>query len=665
MVGDTLLMQATRTGHLDVVKVLVDSKANIDIQNQSGAPALREAKGRRELVNVLAKAATPNSLVWAVNYGKEHGGEKFIVQALLDAKMDVNAHSTTKLGHLEAGSTALIAATGQRDLTEFLLNKDADPNLKDRSKTPPLVYAAKSGKKDCVSLLLEKKANVDDCDPLGNTPAIAAVSTGGSTWDPSLLKLLIVAKANVNKTNLRNEAPLHFARRRDIAQLLLDSGAELIVYNKVGDTAVEKAIEGKAPEVAELLRENIGIAKISVADQMRFIIRAKEIDPSPSKELKNLLGEGGAGKVYQAEWAGTQVAVKKLKTLTVQSRRELIQEALFMQTISHPNIVRLYGICVEPNNECIVMELCEAGSFYGYLTDYDQKITWQAGLRKLMYACAAMLFLHTREPPVIHRDLKALNILLQANGSALLSDLGLATANPTNPEDPEEVAGSYPWMAPELHDGKSASRASDVYAFGMILYEVRARMFPFWDLTDDEFKNIGELVKSGRRPQVDKDSDIPPGYDELMEKCWSKNQDERPLFPEIYAILQEMFEFVKQNTPDSTIKGAAIIPELTGASVTPTASSALTTVTPGGGGLALSSASALTTVTPAPKKAIPAAATTVMKRAALTVRGVLPKSLITVVPSSGGHSLLPPTPAPKTGPTLAPPSSRLTTISPQ
>jgi serine/threonine protein kinase len=143
-----------------------------------------------------------------------------------------------------------------------------------------------------------------------------------------------------------------------------------------------------------------------------------------------------------------------------------------------------------------------------------------------------MQFLHAQTPPIVHRDLKSHNLLIDAKWRVKLCDFGLVTTKYV-------TAGTPQYLAPELMQAKPYSRKVDVYAFGILIWEVLARRVPFngWKPTD-----IVAHVTSGKRPDTSAstfglEADAVTDLKALMERCWAHEPAERPEFSELVQLL--------------------------------------------------------------------------------------------------------------------------------
>nr|CAB3487942.1 unnamed protein product [Digitaria exilis] len=201
-----------------------------------------------------------------------------------------------------------------------------------------------------------------------------------------------------------------------------------------------------------------------------------------------VLGEGGFGRVYKG-WVdektmnptrsgiGMVVAVKKLNPESVQGLQEWQSEVNFLGRLSHPNLVRLLGYCVEERELLLVYEFMPKGSLENHLFRKGasfEPISWNLRLRIAIGAARGLAFLHSSEKQIIYRDFKASNILLDTNYNAKLSDFGLAKNGPTGGDShvTTRVMGTYGYAAPEYVATGHLYVKSDVYGFGVVLLEM-------------------------------------------------------------------------------------------------------------------------------------------------------------------------------------------------
>ncbi|BFG18967.1 hypothetical protein CerSpe_052420 [Prunus speciosa] len=208
----------------------------------------------------------------------------------------------------------------------------------------------------------------------------------------------------------------------------------------------------------------------------------------------NIIGEGGFGCVYKARLDDNLlVAVKKLDCASQDSEREFENEVELLHKIQHPNIISFLGCSTDGDTRFIVYELMHNGSLETQLhgPSNGSALTWHMRMKIALDAARGLEHLHEYcNPPVIHRDLKTSNILLDANFNAKLSDFGLAVADGAKNSNNIKLSGTLGYVAPEyLLDGKLTDK-SDVYAFGIVLLELLLGRRPVEKLAPTQCQSI-------------------------------------------------------------------------------------------------------------------------------------------------------------------------------
>ncbi|RCV05162.1 hypothetical protein SEVIR_1G060200v4 [Setaria viridis] len=190
----------------------------------------------------------------------------------------------------------------------------------------------------------------------------------------------------------------------------------------------------------------------------------------------SVLGVGGFGCVYRANFdGGFAAAVKRLGGGAQNCEKEFENELDLLGRIRHPNIVSLVGFCIHEENRFIVYELMENGSLDSQLhgPSHGSALSWHIRMKIALDTARGLEYLHEHcNPPIIHRDLKSSNILLDPDFNAKISDFGLAVTSGNHSKGNIKLSGTMGYVAPEyLLDGKLTEK-SDVYAFGVVLLEL-------------------------------------------------------------------------------------------------------------------------------------------------------------------------------------------------
>ncbi|KAJ4823896.1 hypothetical protein Tsubulata_026739 [Turnera subulata] len=203
-------------------------------------------------------------------------------------------------------------------------------------------------------------------------------------------------------------------------------------------------------------------------------IRAATDDFHP----RNKIGEGGFGSVYKGTLSdGNVVAVKQLSSKSKQGNREFVNEIGMISALQHPNLVRLYGCCIEGKQLLLVYEYMENNSLANALFGKDQfKLNWQTRQRICVGIAKGLAFLHDGSTlKVVHRDIKTTNVLLDGELNPKISDFGLARLDEEeNTHISTRVAGTIGYMAPEYALWGYLTYKADVYSFGVVALEIVA-----------------------------------------------------------------------------------------------------------------------------------------------------------------------------------------------
>ncbi|XP_022083042.1 mitogen-activated protein kinase kinase kinase 11-like [Acanthaster planci] len=279
--------------------------------------------------------------------------------------------------------------------------------------------------------------------------------------------------------------------------------------------------------------------------------------------LSEVIGVGGFGKVYRGICGAEEVAVKAARTDTDQDISEIMdnvrQEAKLFSLLSHPNIITLKGACLVEPNICLVMEYARGGALNRVLSNNCKKLGLPPDvLVDWAYQIAeGMHYLHSDAPiPLIHRDLKSSNILINEKivdndfyGKTLkITDFGLAREMYRTTR--MSAAGTYAWMAPEVIKSSLFSKGSDVWSYGVLLWELLTGEVPYKGI-DGLAVAYGVAVQKLTLPIP---STCPEPFVRILDECWNPEPHQRPSFSEILNHLREIADSPFIDTPHESFR---------------------------------------------------------------------------------------------------------------
>lgn len=214
-------------------------------------------------------------------------------------------------------------------------------------------------------------------------------------------------------------------------------------------------------------------------------IRVATDDFHPSQKL----GEGGFGIVYKGTLEdGEVIAAKVLSAESRQGTKQFLTEINMIADVQHPNLVELIGFCIDGSNRILVYEYVENNSIdkaLRGLKDGAIKLSWELRSSICIGTAKGLAFLHEElEPPIVHRDIKASNILLDKDMKPKIGDFGLARLFPEDiTHISTQIAGTTGYLAPEYVVRGQLTKKADVYSFGVVALEVisgRSIFEPYW-----------------------------------------------------------------------------------------------------------------------------------------------------------------------------------------
>ncbi|KUF90612.1 serine/threonine-protein kinase drkD [Phytophthora nicotianae] len=250
-------------------------------------------------------------------------------------------------------------------------------------------------------------------------------------------------------------------------------------------------------------------------------------------QIEEMIGQGAFGTVHRAKWRGTAVAVKILvcQYLTADILEEFEAEVQIMSILRHPNICLLMGACLEPPTRCLVIEYLPRGSLWNVLRqDVVIDLGKQYGFAR--DTALGMNYLHSFQPPILHRDLKSPNLLVDSSYALKISDFGLARVR-AHFQTMTGNCGTTQWMAPEVLAAEKYTEKADVFSYGVVVWETVTRQCPYEGLT--QIQAALGVLNNNLRPTVPEN--CPPLFKKLMTQCWVSSPEQRPSFEAVLEIL--------------------------------------------------------------------------------------------------------------------------------
>jgi serine/threonine protein kinase len=319
--------------------------------------------------------------------------------------------------------------------------------------------------------------------------------------------------------------------------------------------------------------------------QVQFTVTIPAIEPQAlqfdpdvdSGSDRTEIGRGGFGIVYAGRYQGQPVAIKTLHVTTAKVVKSLYEEAAVMFRLASPYTVKLQGICSTPKVTSLVMERMMGGSLFHLLQDESQELPWELRYRLAYEIAEGLWSLHNQE--ILHRDLKSLNVLLDEEKHAKITDFGFSKLRgqvTSMASSAKQSLGTLVYKAPELIEQDLANSDSDeegaavvkkqnpytpysdIYAYGVILWELATRKIPFEGASQRKIEN---KIQKGKHEKIP--ADCPPKFAALIKKCWAMKPGERPRTDEIVAQTKAFYEATQvQDEKDYSPESWYVDPEI-------------------------------------------------------------------------------------------------------
>ncbi|KYQ99908.1 ankyrin repeat-containing protein [Tieghemostelium lacteum] len=595
--GHTPISIALKNNQENILEILLDlykqTKTDINTKDRSGYSVLHVAAGaderllvrvlQFETINVDVQNEDRNTPLhyFCQKYRSPNIQEPF--QLFMKKNVDINAQNKN-------GETPLHKAIFNNSvrlmLVDMLLKNGANVNIVNSNQESPLHYAVHLGREDLVSVLLKAGANVDIIGGFKDkiTPYDLAMSKGNKEMASRIKKykdLFIWLQENgieAYKDNFVKEE-MFMDELGEINEKILDKMGITATGNRLRILKVtapyreqfkNKTMPKKESIIFQDDDDDSSTTSTPDINGLRDSLHALKhvsdivIIKNDDLEYTEKLGAGSSGKVYKGLYNGKEVAIKVLKSMTeAKEIEEFKKEFQIMSAIRSKYVVHFYGAVLEPKL-CMVMENCSRGSLYHVMNSDKYDIGWDKTFRFAIEMVKGIECLHKWEPPIFHRDLKSLNLLVNEKWEIKVCDFGLSRFNTgSNLQTLVQMRGTFAYCGPEVYHGQQFSAKSDVYSIAMILWELVTRCInaryerPFSEFKNlqHDFQIIIQTAKKNLRPTIP--PTCPPSLVELIKTCWDHEPDKRPNCSET---LKRLYEIEAEYKANASLWDKAIVP---------------------------------------------------------------------------------------------------------
>jgi len=259
-------------------------------------------------------------------------------------------------------------------------------------------------------------------------------------------------------------------------------------------------------------------------------------------EFTNQIGKGTSGIVFAGLYKSSAVAIKVLSTSNIeQELMEFKKEFKILRNLDSPYMIKFYGAVVE-KYLMMVMELCERGSLYDVLVKSSKEVDWLRAVSFASDMAEGMSVLHSHEPPIIHRDMKSLNLLVTKDWRCKICDFGLSRLQVGDLSTMGRLCGTFHFAGPEVFQGGVATDKFDVYSMGIVLWELLNTVacgkyeMPYAEYNFTLDYQVIVQTSQGLRPSVPKGAQL--DFVDLFKKCVVQDVEARPCAFEVAEIIR-------------------------------------------------------------------------------------------------------------------------------
>ncbi|KAL5722765.1 hypothetical protein ACHQM5_006241 [Ranunculus cassubicifolius] len=291
------------------------------------------------------------------------------------------------------------------------------------------------------------------------------------------------------------------------------------------------------------------------------IYKLEELEKATNNFDKGrIIGEGGNGCVFKGLKGDRDIAVKTSKLVDQTQLEQFLHEVNVVSKVRHGNVVRLLGVCLESKAPILVYEYISNGTLYDHIHKMKSTIlnSWPICLNIIAQTARALRYMHNESnPPVIHRDIKSSNILLDATNTAKISDFGASKLIPLNQTIAlTRAQGTLGYLDPEYLQTSELTPKSDVYSFGVVVMELLTKMKPI-NLEKPEAVSIVDIFRSAVENDLlsqllnvgnisEQETEQVQAVAKLAVKCVAMPRKDRPTMEEVVKVLNELAQDVTE-----------------------------------------------------------------------------------------------------------------------
>eukprot|EP01156_Anaeramoeba_ignava_P014827 Anaeramoba_ignava/a610504_31.p1 GENE.a610504_31~~a610504_31.p1 ORF type:complete len:1030 (-),score=348.18 a610504_31:135-2972(-) len=364
----------------------------------------------------------------------------------------------------------------------------------------------------------------------------------------------------------------YFRIRRQKENLFIVGGTGASIHSTLGlEFMIDKARKDDLSEDSKdsnqdekIINPNINTNNINdfqeILENSNNIQKTKNIEENnqlknPKWEIKpkdfirgEMIGVGEFGVVYKGKWLGIDIAIKTLLVQDLQENEifEFKQDLMEISNLRHPKLVQFLGASFEPPNISIINEFIPKKTLRHILQNKKIEIQTSTALQWAIDIAKTMHYLHSCNPCVVHHDLKTDNILVGNDNSIKISDFGFLKTKKIIANKTNRGMGNPAFTAPEILKNEDYTNKSDIYSFGILLWEITTREIPFHQMNPLQLAIA--VLSQGKRPTIP--YSCPPQVAALIKSCWDEKPESRPTFEVVYQNLEKIDETLKKEPND-------------------------------------------------------------------------------------------------------------------